>query len=68
MSLNNMYENKIMNYYGHYYKSALYPTLRCLDRRLVMCGNARKKYWHMSKMKWVAIAMPIECNTNIVLF
>lgn len=22
------------------------------------CGNARKKYWHMSKIKWVAIAMP----------
>jgi RNA-directed DNA polymerase len=22
------------------------------------CGNARKKYWRMSKVKWVAIAMP----------
>jgi RNA-directed DNA polymerase len=21
-------------------------------------GNARKKYWRMSKIKWVAIAMP----------
>jgi hypothetical protein len=24
----------------------------------MLCGNARKKYWHMSKVKWVAIAMP----------
>ncbi len=24
----------------------------------VLCGNARKKYWHMSKIKWVVIAMP----------
>lgn len=24
----------------------------------MLCGNARKKYWHMSKIKWVAIAMP----------
>ncbi len=31
-----------INYYGRYYKSALYPTLRCLDRRLVMW--ARRKY------------------------
>ena len=24
----------------------------------MLCGNARKKYWHMSKIKWVPIAMP----------
>lgn len=24
----------------------------------VTCGNARKKYWRMSKVKWVAMAMP----------
>lgn len=24
----------------------------------MLCGNARKKYWHMSKLKWVAIALP----------
>jgi group II intron reverse transcriptase/maturase len=24
----------------------------------MICGNARKKYWRMSKIKWVAIAMP----------
>jgi hypothetical protein len=23
----------------------------------MLCGNARKKYWRMSKVKWVAIAM-----------
>ncbi len=27
----------------------------------MLCGNARKKYWHMSKIKWVAIAMPERC-------
>ncbi len=34
----------------------------------MLCGNARKKYWHMSKIKWVAIAMPeryfIEISKN----
>ncbi len=24
----------------------------------MICGNARKKHWRMSKVKWVAIAMP----------
>lgn len=24
----------------------------------MLCGNARKKYWRMSKVKWVAVAMP----------
>ncbi|WP_352722290.1 group II intron maturase-specific domain-containing protein [Mesorhizobium sp. M0306] len=32
-----------MNYYGRYYKSALYPTLRCLDRRLVCWAMAKYK-------------------------
>ena len=32
-----------INYYGRYYKSALYPTLRYLDNRLA--------YWAMSKYK-----------------
>ncbi len=32
-----------INYYGRFYKSALYPTLRCLDRRLVR--------WAMRKFK-----------------
>jgi hypothetical protein len=27
-------------------------------RDAMRCGNARKKYWHKSKIKWVAIAMP----------
>jgi hypothetical protein len=27
-------------------------------RDAMLCGNARKKYWCMSKIKWVAIAMP----------
>ena len=31
-----------INYYGRFYKSALYPTLRCLDRRLVRW--ARRKF------------------------
>jgi len=30
----------------------------------MLCGNARKKYWHMSKIKWVAIAMPEKYFTN----
>jgi hypothetical protein len=32
-----------INYYGRYYKSALYPTLRHLDRRLA--------HWAMAKYK-----------------
>jgi RNA-directed DNA polymerase len=27
-------------------------------RHAVTCGNARKKHWRMSKVKWVAMAMP----------
>ncbi len=32
-----------INYYGRYYKSALYPTLRCLDRRLAMWATRKYK-------------------------
>lgn len=32
-----------INYYGHYYKSALYPTLQCLDRRLIMWATRKYK-------------------------
>ena len=32
-----------INYYGRYYKSALNPTLRCLDRRLVMWATRKYK-------------------------
>ena len=32
-----------INYYGRYYRSALYPTLRCLDRRLVMWATRKYK-------------------------
>jgi RNA-directed DNA polymerase len=31
-------------------------------------GNARKKYWRMSKIKWVAIAMPQSCFTERGLY
>nr|WP_232223130.1 hypothetical protein [Desulfosarcina sp. BuS5] len=29
-------------------------------RQAVSCGNARKKHWHMSRVKWVVIALPKE--------
>lgn len=32
-----------INYYGRYYKSALYPTLRCLERRLVRWATRKYK-------------------------
>lgn len=32
-----------INYYGRYYKSALYPTLKCLERRLVMWATRKYK-------------------------
>lgn len=32
-----------INYYGRYYKSALYPTLKCLERRLVMWVTRKYK-------------------------
>ena len=34
----------------------------------LLCGNARKKYWHMSKIKWVAIAMPERYFTERGLY
>lgn len=34
----------------------------------MLCGNARKKYWHMSKIKWVAIAMPQRYFTDRGLY
>lgn len=34
----------------------------------MLCGNARKKYWHMSKIKWVAIAMPASYFTDRGLY
>jgi RNA-directed DNA polymerase len=34
----------------------------------MLCGNARKKYWHMSKIKWVAIAMPEKYFTDKGLY
>ena len=32
-----------MNYYGAYYKSALYPTLRHIDRKLVRWATRKFK-------------------------
>ena len=32
-----------LNYYGRYYKSALYPTLKCLERRLVLWATRKYK-------------------------
>jgi group II intron reverse transcriptase/maturase len=32
--------------------------LGIMHRDAMLCGNARKKYWRMSKIKWLAIAMP----------
>jgi len=32
-----------ITYYGRYYKSAMYPTLKCLDRRLVMWATRKYK-------------------------
>lgn len=32
-----------INYYGCYYKSALYPTLQCLERRLIMWATRKYK-------------------------
>ncbi len=34
-----------INYYGRYHKSGLYPTLKCLERRLIMW--ATRKYKHL---------------------
>jgi RNA-directed DNA polymerase len=34
----------------------------------LICGNARKKHWRMSKVKWVAIAMPEQYFINKGLY
>lgn len=34
----------------------------------MLCGNARKKYWHMSKIKWVVFAMPERYFTERGLY
>ncbi len=34
----------------------------------MLCGNARKQYWHMSKIKWVAIALPGKYFTDKGLY
>lgn len=34
----------------------------------MLCGNARKQYWRMSKIKWVAIAMPQRYFTDRGLY
>ena len=34
----------------------------------VSCGNARKKHWRMSRVKWVAIALPKEYFLRFGLF
>ncbi len=56
--LGSIYNHKIrgwINYYGKYYKSALYPTFRLLNRRLVRW--VRKKYkrrrFHRKATRWL---------------
>lgn len=34
----------------------------------VWCGNARKKYWRMSRVKWVVIALPKSYFLSLGLF
>jgi len=34
----------------------------------VLCGNSRKKYWRMSKVKWVMFALPKEYFLSLGLF
>jgi len=55
-----MFNSKIqgwINYYGRYYKSALYPTLRCLDRRLAQWATRKYKrlrgHWRRAA-QWLA--------------
>jgi group II intron reverse transcriptase/maturase len=40
-----------INYYGRFYKSELYPTLRCLDRRLVMWATRKYKRFRGHRRK-----------------
>lgn len=40
-----------------------------IDRKhAVSCGNARKKHWRMSKVKWVVIALPKQYFFSLGLF
>jgi hypothetical protein len=43
---------------GSFAKARKLNKLGIAHEYAITCGNARKKYWHMSKIKWVAIAMP----------
>ena len=40
-----------ISYYGRFYKSELYPTLRCLDRRLVMWATRKYKRFRGHRRK-----------------
>ena len=40
-----------ISYYGQFYKSELYPTLRCLDRRLVMWATRKYKRFRGHRRK-----------------
>jgi len=47
-----------INYYGHFYKSALYPTLRCLEHRLVKWALRKYKRLRKSRkraLEWLAL-------------
>lgn len=37
-------------------------------RDAFLCGNARKKMWHMSRIKWVIIAMPNISSIGVYSF
>ncbi|MBU8922938.1 MAG: group II intron reverse transcriptase/maturase [Bacteroidales bacterium] len=42
---------------------------RGISRNYAMtCGNSRKKYWRMSKVKWVVIALPTSYFLSLGLF
>ncbi len=42
---------------------------RGISRTYAMtCGNSRKKYWRMSKVKWVVIALPTRYFLSLGLF
>jgi len=45
-------------------RAANLEKLGISHKHAMLCGNARKKYWHMSKIKWVAIAMPEKYFTD----
>ena len=41
---------------------------RISHRHAVLCGNARKKHWRMSRVKWVIIALPNKYFLDLGLF